>query len=131
MLAIVLDFWSPHDERIPGAYNAVMNGLVGMWRASEAIEYGTKAIDYGSREPDERLNYNPDRYLRNRAHAYIYTGEFENARKDLTEASYWQVLKHGPNSHFDGEYVSSSLYVCILYFGLIPRHQKRPALQQS
>lgn len=103
MLAITLKFWSPNDERIPRAYNATVNGLVGMWQAEEAIKYGNKAVEYGPREVNERLKSNPDRWLRCRACAYYYINDLENAKKDLAEAEYWQDLKHGKNSHYHGE----------------------------
>ena len=103
MLTITLNFWSPDDERVPRAYNATVNGLVGMWQAEDAIEYGNKAVDYGAREVKSRLKSNPDRWLRCRACAFYYVGDLQNARKDLAEAEYWQDLKHGIDSHYHGE----------------------------
>jgi hypothetical protein len=103
MLAITIEFWSSNDERVPRAYNATVNGLVGMWRAAEAIQYGNKAVDYGPRETTERLKSNPDRWLRCRACAFLYNDDIENAKKDLVEAEYWQDLKHGKDSHYHGE----------------------------
>lgn len=104
MLTITLSFSLPNDERVPRAYNATVNGLVGMWKAAEAIEYGNKAVEYGPRETNERLKSNPDRWLRCRGCAYFYNNEIDNAKKDLAEADFWQDLKHGKDSHYHGEY---------------------------
>lgn len=98
------ELWLPFDVRIARAYNAVTNGLVGAWRAADAVVYGTKAVEYGPREPDLRVQLNPDRYLRCRACAYLYVGDLESAKEDLDEAEYWQDIKHGKDSHYHGEW---------------------------
>ncbi|KAI0104343.1 hypothetical protein GGR51DRAFT_522349 [Nemania sp. FL0031] len=113
MLEITLRLSLPNDERLPRAYNATVNGLVGMWKAKDAIEYGNKAVEYGPREVNERLQSNPDRWLRCRACAYYYINDLENAKKDLKEAEYWQDLKHGKNSHYHGEAAFISTKVAI------------------
>ncbi|KAI1130884.1 hypothetical protein F5Y10DRAFT_234969 [Nemania abortiva] len=113
MLEITLRFSLPNDERIPRAYNATVNGLVGMWKAKDAIEYGNKAVEYGPREVNKRLESNPDRWLRCRACAYYYINDLDNAKKDLEEAEYWQDLKHGKNSHYHGEAAFISTKVAI------------------
>jgi tetratricopeptide (TPR) repeat protein len=110
MLDISLELATdPTDERVPRAYNAVTNGLVGLWKAKEAIPFATKAVEFGPSDldPNQKVKlFNPDRYLRCRACAYLYAGDLDKAKEDLESAEHWQILKHGPNSHYLGEFVA-------------------------
>jgi tetratricopeptide (TPR) repeat protein len=92
---------------VANAYSAVGNGFTGLWRASEGIEYAMYAIQNSPTDRDEKIKWNPDRYLRNRARSYFIDGQFEKSKADLEEAEYWQSLIHGEDSHYHGEYVLS------------------------
>lgn len=88
---------------LANAYSAVGVQLTSIWRASEGIEYQMKAITNSPADHDEKLKFNPDRYLRNRARSYFVEGNYEASKTDLHDAEYWQTLIHGKDSHYHGE----------------------------
>jgi hypothetical protein len=92
---------------LANAHSAAGVQLTSLWRAKEGSEYQTKAIENSPADHDEKLKFNPDRHLRNRAQSYFVDGDYERSKADLRDAEYWQALIHGENSHYLGEYVSS------------------------
>jgi tetratricopeptide (TPR) repeat protein len=100
-----------HEEKsvagsveLANAYSAVGVQMTSLWRAAEGVEYQIKAIANSPNEHDEKLKFNPDRYLRNRARSYFVLGNYEASKNDLKDAEYWQNLIHGEDSHYHGEY---------------------------
>jgi tetratricopeptide (TPR) repeat protein len=100
-----------HEEKstagsveLANAYSAVGVQLTSLWRAAEGVEYQMKAIANSPTELDEKLKFNLDRYLRNRARSYFVLGNYEASKADLKDSEYWQTLIHGTDSHYHGEY---------------------------
>lgn len=85
--------------------------MTASWRPSEALEHANKAIANCPTDHDEKLKFNPDRYLRNRGRTYFVAGNFEASKADFEEAEYWQSLIHGDDGHYHGEYVSRAAYL--------------------
>ncbi|PVH79565.1 hypothetical protein DL98DRAFT_572409 [Cadophora sp. DSE1049] len=99
-----------HIEKSPAgsvelanAYSAVGVQLTSIWRAAEGVESQMNAIANSPTDHDEKLKFNPDRYLRNRARSYFVEGKYEASKTDLKDAEYWQTLIHGKDSHYHGE----------------------------
>jgi hypothetical protein len=100
-----------HEEKstagsveLTNAYSAVGVQLTSLWRAAEGVEYQMEAIANSPTEHDEKLKFNLDRYLRNRARSYFVLGNYEASKADLKDSEYWQTLIHGTDSHYHGEY---------------------------
>lgn len=93
----------PGSVEVANAYSAVGNAFTGLWQADKGIEYAMNAIENSPADRDEKIKWNPDRYLRNRARTYFTNGQFERAKTDLEEADDWQSLIHGDDSHYHGE----------------------------
>jgi tetratricopeptide (TPR) repeat protein len=91
---------------LANAYSAVGVQYTALWQPLKGIENQVKAIANSPAEHDEKLKFNPDRYLRNRARSYFVAGNYEASKTDLKEAEYWQSLIHGEDSHYHGEYVT-------------------------
>ena len=92
---------------LANAYSAVGVQYTALWQPLEGIEHQVKAIANSPVEHNKKLNFNPDRYLRNRARSYFVAGNYEASKTDLKEAEYWQSLIHGEDSHYHGEYVTT------------------------
>lgn len=93
----------PGSDELANAYSAVAVELTASWKPLQAVEFANKAIDNLPANHNEKLNFNPDRYFRNRGRAHYVAGNFEAAKADFKEAEYWQSLIHGEDSHYHGE----------------------------
>ncbi len=98
---------APGSAELSNAYSAVGLQLISLWRAAEGVEMQMQAIANSPTDHDEKLQFNPDRYLRNRARSYFVEENFEASKKDLKDAEYWQTLLHGKDSHYHGEYATA------------------------
>lgn len=94
---------------LANAYSAVGVQLTSIWRAAEGVEYQIKAIVNSPVDHKEKLKFNPDRYLRNRARSHFVEGNYEASKTDLEDAEYWQTFIHGEDSHYHGEHVALCL----------------------
>lgn len=85
-------------------YSAVGRTLYGLWRNAESLEMLNRAVEImDSVPPEERLTFNPDRYLRNLSRSTAALGRFEEAKAYAAAADKCQTEMYGPGSHFHGE----------------------------
>jgi tetratricopeptide (TPR) repeat protein len=95
----------PDSNQMANAYSSVAFTLTAMYQIPEAFEYFAKvfACLQGKDVETQRKNYNIDRFLRNRARANYYRGEFARAIEDLDEADRHQSAMYGTRKHYHGE----------------------------
>ncbi|KAK3377333.1 hypothetical protein B0T24DRAFT_719511 [Lasiosphaeria ovina] len=93
------------SNQMANAYSSLAFTLTAMYRLPEAFEYFTNvfACIEGKDVETQRKNYNVDRFLRNRARANYYRGEFASAIEDLDEADRHQSAMYGSRKHYHGE----------------------------
>ena len=61
------------------------------------------AIKNTASDHNEKMRWNLDQYLPNRARAYFTDGQSEKARRDLKEVEYWHPLIHGNDRYYHGD----------------------------
>ena len=97
---------APGSNDLANSYSGMVIGLVGNYRAKEALEYADKAFEIFQDKSEAELvqqGFNVDRYLRNRARAKFQLGLLEDSKADVEEAERWQDKLHAPMSHYHGE----------------------------